>query len=158
MRCSPSHACYKEDIQPYENHPAILSQTEPLTLFVLADLGGGEVEPIYGLRRFRVKALPGHSIATGERVPCAAMYESSKTHLQQFLYYRIHPYCWATFRPEHIEAWTSAIPEMEWNLLEASMAAYPNLEDGEIIELRVDGTPIGRRYYREDILNKAIKR
>lgn len=60
MRCSPSHACYKEDIQPDENHPAILSQTETLTLFVLADLGGGEVEPIYGLRRFRVKALLGH--------------------------------------------------------------------------------------------------
>lgn len=124
----------------------------------MADLGGGEVEPIYGLCRFRVKALPGHSIAAGERVPCAAIYESSKTHPQQFLYYRIHPYCWAASRPEHIQACTSAIPEMEWNLLEASMAAYPDLEDGEIIELRVDGTPIGRRYYREDILNKAIKR
>ena len=132
--------------------PAILSQTEPLTLWALADLSRGEAAPVYGLCRFSVQKLPGHLATVGERVPCAAVGEPSKTRPQQFLYYRLHPYCWATPSREQITMLANAIPEENWKRLEEAMAAYPDLAEGIIIELRADGTPIGRRNDRSEQL------
>ena len=133
--------------------PAILSKTDPLILYILADMRYGEAEPVYGLSWFKVGSLPGHAMEPGERVPCAAMYQESKERPQQFLYYRIHPYCWATDRAEHIAAWADAIPEFEWGLLKKSMEKYTDIEEGEILELRMDGTLIGRRNGRSERLN-----
>lgn len=133
---------------------AIISKEKPLTVFALADLSKGNARPIYGLQRFQLQALPGHTLVPGGRIPCAAVYKDSKENAGRYLTYRIHPYCWATDKMAAVDSLERTIPKMEWRLLEDAMASFHNLEETEIIELRQDGIPLGRRNRHQEHLEQ----
>ena len=125
--------------------PAIVTKTDPLTVYALGNLDYSGENRIYGLRWFELKELPGHQAAVGERIPCASMFEESKER-PQFRRFRIHPYCWATDQNTVLEDKIREIDEKEWELLNFAYEKYGDLEHLEILELRPDGTPICRRY------------
>lgn len=125
--------------------PAIVTKTDPLTVYALGNLDYSGENRIYGLRWFELKGLPGHQAAVGERIPCASMFEESKER-SQFRRFRIHPYCWATDQNTVLEEKIREIDEKEWELLNFTYKKYGDLEHLEILELRQDGTPICRRY------------
>ncbi len=62
----------------YENGlliPAIVIETQPLTLLALADMRGQEdVDLVWGCLKLPVKQLPHHTIAIDEKVPCVSMF------------------------------------------------------------------------------------
>lgn len=129
--------------------PAIVTKTEPLTVYALGNLDYSGENQIYGLKWFELGKIPGHQLRVGERVPCAAMFDESKER-SQFRRFRIHPYCWATGRKEVLEEKILEIGEKEWELLKRAYEKHNDLEHLEILELKPDGTPICRHYDTEE--------
>lgn len=129
--------------------PAIVTKTEPLTVYALGNLDYSGENRIYGLKWFELNQIPGHKLQVGERIPCAAMFDEARER-RQFRRFRIHPYCWATGQIGILEEKIQEIGEKEWELLKLAYEKFGDLERLEILELKPDGTPICRHYDTEE--------
>jgi hypothetical protein len=107
--------------------PAVISETYPggVVLLALVEVSTpGVAEPRYALVTRKVRALPGHEVRTGERVPSVAV-RSERAPRQvgeRWQSVSAMPIAWGTRDEAVIEQARAAIGEVEWRLLTDNLA------------------------------------
>ncbi len=126
--------------------PAVVTQTSPLQIMALSEMQTSEELPVcWGMKRFEIKALPGHELKVGERVPCAALFGGAML-AKVWSNIEAHPVCWGTGDRSVISRADEAIGEEEWNVLNELLPAalkHPKIEKGECV------------YFNDDLSERA---
>ena len=107
--------------------PAIISNTEPLEILVLANMEMSDAaNEAFALQRIQVKDLPGQSISIGAKIPCIAMFGGSNGELHG--HFEPRPLCWATGQETDLKNAISMIEEKEWELFRSKLPVANDLE------------------------------
>ena len=98
---------------------AVIVSENPLQIAVMAEVQFVKYAPVcWGVKCFTVNELPLHTIAKGERVPCAVMFGEPMPFAGVWSEMEPQPVCWATADTAVLQKAASDIDEYEWKLVE----------------------------------------
>ena len=103
---------------------------QPLQIIAMAAVENGEDDPIcWGLKRYSLNELPGHTLRIGEQIPCAAMFGAPMYFAGIWGEFEPHPICWATSNRDTILKCENAIEQSEWDILKRLLPEVSNREN-----------------------------
>lgn len=96
--------------------PAVITETQPLTLLALADIRGDEEKDlVWGCRKIIVHQLPHHHLCISEKIPCASLFGMSVKGYRR--YFEPRPISWGFPDENHRQQALESIGEEEWHVL-----------------------------------------
>ena len=124
--------------------PAVVAakRARGLTLLALVDIAKPETSGRhFALVTRNVEAVPGHRIAIGERVPCAAVLSDRTTRNDSGVWQMVGPMpiAWGTRDQKIIADAVAQIPEVEWRVLKDKLKMVDQIDATD--ELGVAGRP-----------------
>lgn len=120
--------------------PAMITNTDPIEIIALANMGSKEEQqPIYGCLKMNVNALPNHTIAVGEKVPCISLFGAAINGYRR--HFEPRPITWgfkeAALIPILIEIIAKDNNELnyadEWQMLDILKSQMTNATLGEVV-------------------------
>ena len=103
---------------------------KPLQIIAMAAVENGEDDPVcWGLKRYTINELPGHTLQIGERIPCAAMFGMPKYFAGIWGEFEPHPICWAIGNRDTLLKCENAIEKSEWDVLKHLLPEVSNREN-----------------------------
>ncbi|WP_027504241.1 DUF3239 domain-containing protein [Rhodococcus sp. UNC23MFCrub1.1] len=123
--------------------PAMVSETRPrgATILALIDIAKPETTvPHYALVVRNVRALPGHTMTEGERVPSVAVLSdrSARSISETWQMVSPMPVAWGTRDRTVLRTAIEAIDPVEWKLLRKNLSVSETVRQAENDQLLID--------------------
>lgn len=123
--------------------PAVVAETHPrgVTILALVDVAKPHISiPHYAFVVRSVRALPGHSMTEGERIPSVAVLSdrSTKSISETWQMVSPMPIAWGTRDRKVIRTATEAIDSIEWDLLRRNMSISKKVRVADNDQILID--------------------
>lgn len=127
----------------YENGliiPAIIVNTNPLKIIVLADMRSEEEQTlIWGCQKITLKNLPNHKIEIGEKIPCVSLFGMAINGYRR--HFEPRPISWGFKNPDYLSQAVELITNnecpnftSEWEILEKLSNAMKDFDkENEVV-------------------------
>lgn len=135
--------------------PAMVSETRPrgATILALIDVAKPDTAvPHYALVVRNVRALPGHTLTEGERVPSVAVLtdRSTKSISETWQMVSPMPIAWGTRDRTVLRTAIEAIDSVEWKLLRKNLSLSEKVRTAENNQILIDPHDLPEELLRPD--------
>ncbi len=123
--------------------PGVIASLDPLRIVVMTETHTDLSVPLWGVRTFRVKELPGHTLRLHEKVPCFVLFnrwEGSGGSLYTAHWdlpgappYSVRPLCWAKPDPLYIQRTIRFIDPEDWDRVQQGVYLLKNPPSGVVL-------------------------
>lgn len=112
--------------------PAILIDTQPLTLLALADIRSDENQDlVWGCQKLTIKELPLHQLKVGKKVACVSLFGMAVKGYRR--HFEPRPVSWGFVDELYLKKALESIDELEWGVLEKLQPRMKDANEKEVV-------------------------